>query len=90
MGNNVNLQMNTTVEVGGDEENTGTGVRENRFTSWALWASVLGLAGLILEAAGVFTRLGITDEIWHGVITATGTILSAFGIVNNPTDRSAI
>ena len=100
-GNNVNLQINSRVEVDGEEEFTstrsvdgqncssGVSMRE-RLSSPALWAAVLGLLGLVLEAAGVFEKLGITGENRDAVITAVGAVLSAFGIINNPTDRHAL
>lgn len=86
----MNLTVNSTVEVDGEETAVSGGVTmRERLSSPALWAAVLGLAGLILEALGVFRKLGITDETWNAIITAAGAVLSAFGIVNNPTDRKS-
>ena len=68
------------------ENTTVVPVRE-RLKSWALWVSVLGVVGLVLQALGVFEKIGLDSDEWDGIITAVGALLSAFGIVNNPTDR---
>lgn len=58
-----------------------------RWKSWAVWASVLGALGLALQAMGVLEAFGLTTEEWNAVVTALGTILVTFGILNNPTDK---
>ncbi len=59
-----------------------------RYKSWALWVSVLGLLGLILELTGVFGKIGLDSAEWDMIITSIGTVLTAFGIVNNPTAKT--
>lgn len=59
-----------------------------RLKSRVLWVSVLGLLGLILEMTGVFGKLGLDSAEWDMIITSVGSVLTAFGIVNNPTARS--
>lgn len=61
---------------------------QHRLKSWALWVSVLGLLGLILEMTGVFGKLGLDSAEWDMIITSVGSVLTAFGIVNNPTART--
>ncbi len=61
-----------------------------RYKSWALWVSVLGLLGLILELTGVFEKIGLDSNEWDTVITSIGTVLTAFGIVNNPTSKECL
>lgn len=58
-----------------------------RLKSWAVWLSVLGAVGVILNALGLFDRWGITSDAWQNIITAVGSILVGFGILNNPTDK---
>ena len=62
----------------------------NRFTSWALWLSVIGAVWTILEAFGVPERYGMTHETWATMFNAVGAILIAFGIVNNPTNPEGL
>ena len=62
-------------------------MKQNRFKSWALWVSVVGAVWTILTAFGLPQKWGITDDTLQTVLTAVGTILIAFGIVNNPTDK---
>ena len=63
-------------------------MKQNRFKSWALWVSVIGAVWVILTAFGLPQTWGISDSTFSSVLNAVGTILIAFGIVNNPTDRN--
>lgn len=58
-----------------------------RLKSWAVWLSILGAVGVIFNALGLFDRWGITSDGWQNIITAVGSILVGFGILNNPTDK---
>ncbi len=58
---------------------------QNRLKSWALWVSLLGLLGLICQSTGLFEKIGLDSEEWNAIVTSVGTVLAAFGIVNNPT-----
>ncbi len=60
---------------------------KTRLKSWAVWVSILGAVGIILNALGLFDRWGITSQGWQDIITAVGSILVGFGILNNPTDK---
>lgn len=67
--------------------NEKVSIRE-RLKSWAVWLSVLGALGVILNATGVFQKLGLDSTSWDIIINAVGTILIAFGILNNPTNKT--
>ena len=58
----------------------------NRFKSWALWLSVAGALWTIANAFGLTQKIGIDEGTFKTVLDAVGVVLSAFGIVNNPTD----
>lgn len=78
------------VMAGGNatKNNTNTTpATQPRYKSWAMWISVFGAVGVILNAFGVFEMIGIDNNAFEAVVNATGTILIAFGIVNNPTDK---
>lgn len=62
---------------------------KNRLKSWAVWVSVLGAVGVILNSLGVFEKIGIDSAAFDVIVNAVGTILIAFGILNNPTDKSS-
>lgn len=62
---------------------------KGRLRSWALWVSVLGALGIILDNLGVFDRLGLDGDRWTVLVNAVGGILVAFGILNDPTNREA-
>lgn len=63
---------------------------QNRFKSWALWASVAGALWLILKATGLAEQLGVEETTFTAVVDAVGVILTAFGIVNNPTNKKGL
>jgi len=55
---------------------------QNRLKSWAVWISLSGLVFLVLTK--IF-GLDIDANVWDEVLTALGTVLVGFGILNNPT-----
>ncbi len=61
---------------------------KERLKSWAVWVSVLGALGVIFNAFGLFELMGIDSMTFDMVVNAVGTILIAFGILNNPTDKT--
>lgn len=56
-----------------------------RFKSWALWLSI---AALVVFCVKTFTGVDIGDKV-NGFLNVLLPVLVAFGIVNNPTDKSA-
>ena len=60
---------------------------KERLKSWAVWLSVLGAVGVILNSTGVFDKIGITSQSFDVIVNAVGTILIGFGILNNPTSK---
>ncbi|MBR4711078.1 MAG: holin [Clostridia bacterium] len=62
-------------------------MEQNRFKSWALWVSVAGALWVIASAFGLPEKAGITETTFTRILDAVGSILIAFGICNNPTDR---
>lgn len=63
---------------------------QNRFKSWALWVSVAGAAWVILSAFGIPEEIGLTEDTFNTILDAIGSLLIAFGIVNNPTSKTSI
>lgn len=55
-----------------------------RFKSWALWVSI---AALVVFCVKEFGGVDISDTV-NGLLDVLLPVLVAFGIVNNPTDRS--
>lgn len=59
---------------------------QNRFKSWALWTS---LAALIAFCIKEFTGVDITESL-NKFLDLALPVLVAFGIINNPTDKTKI
>lgn len=55
----------------------------SRFRSWALW---LALAALVVFCVKQFTGVDISETM-DNLLNVLLPILTAFGIVNNPTDQ---
>ncbi len=55
-----------------------------RFKSWALW---LSLAALIVFCVKEFCGVDISSTV-DGLLNVLLPVLVAFGVVNNPTDKS--
>lgn len=56
----------------------------NRFKSWAVWVS---LGALVAFCAKEFIGVDISATV-NGLLDVLLPVLVAFGIVNNPTDRT--
>lgn len=56
----------------------------SRFKSWALWLSI---AALIVFCVKEFAGIDISSTV-DGLLDVLLPVLVAFGVVNNPTDRS--
>ena len=56
----------------------------SRFKSWALW---LSLSALVVFCAKEFGGVDISETM-DGLLNVLLPVLTAFGIVNNPTDKS--
>lgn len=56
----------------------------SRFKSWALWVSI---AALVVFCAKEFAGIDISETV-DGLLNVLLPVLVAFGIVNNPTDKS--
>ena len=65
-------------------------MEQNRFRSWALWVSVFGALWVIASAFGLPEKWGIEETTFKIMLDAIGTILTAFGIVNNPTSKDSL
>ena len=58
----------------------------NRFKSWALWLSI---AALIVFCVKEFAGVDISNTV-DELLNVLLPVLTAFGIVNNPTDSKSI
>ena len=59
---------------------------QNRFKSWALWTSI---AALIVFCVKEFGGMDVSETV-NGLLDVLLPVLVAFGIVNNPTDKTSL
>lgn len=62
---------------------------QSRWRSKAAWASVAALVLFILKNYGLLTPIGLTEDGYNELTTLILTVLTVFGIFNNPTDKSS-
>ena len=60
---------------------------KERLKSWVVWTDILAAVFIILNHTGVLAHIGITANEWGILVDAVGSLLIAFGVLNNPTDR---
>ena len=61
-------------------------MEQNRFRSWALWLAVVGAVWTIIVSVLGYEPFPV--ETLNTVLDALGYILIAFGIMNNPTNKT--
>lgn len=59
-------------------------MEQNRFKSWTLWTSI---AALVVFCVKEFAGLDISETV-NGLLDVLLPVLVAFGIVNNPTNKT--
>lgn len=69
------------------EEEKQALTKQNRWHSPVVWGAIFGLVVTIFTATGLADKLGLDDDALKLVLMSIGGVLSAFGIINNPTDR---
>ena len=62
----------------------GIFVEQNRFKSWGLWLSV---AALVVYVVKTIWKVDILQTV-DGLLNVLLPVLMAFGIINNPTDKT--
>lgn len=60
-------------------------MKQNRLKSWALWVSVAALIGFVTK-----TYLGYEIPQFDTLVNLILIVLSGFGIVNNPTEKTSL
>lgn len=60
--------------------------KQNRLKSKVVWVSVVSLVLLILNTAGVFDKIGMSETSVKIIADSILSILVLFGVLNNPTE----
>lgn len=62
-------------------------INQNRLKSKAAWVAVGALVLFILKNYGLLAPIGLTEESFKELTTLIFSVLTAFGIFNNPTNK---
>jgi phi LC3 family holin len=61
---------------------------QSRLKSPVVWLTLLALVLSVLKAYGLLAPIGLTEESFREITTLIITVLTAVGILNNPTDKN--
>lgn len=61
---------------------------QNRLISKAAWVSVVALVLLVGNAFSLWDKIGITGDAAQAILNAALAVLTAFGIFNDPTNKT--
>lgn len=64
--------------------------KQRRWKSWPMWLGILSALWMLASALGLPQKIGLTNDSYNNIVSAIGTILTLFGVVNNPTDSDNI
>jgi uncharacterized membrane protein len=59
---------------------------QNRWKSPVAWVNFAALLFFILKTFGLLEWIGLTKDSYDELISVIITLLTAFGVLNNPTD----
>jgi phi LC3 family holin len=65
-------------------------MKQSRWKSKVLWAAILAQLVVLLQVAGVWEMIGITESTASDLFAAVLQILAIFGIVNDPTNPDGL
>lgn len=60
---------------------------QNRLRSPVAWGTLAALVLFILKTYGLLTGIGLTEDSFKELTTLIFGVATAFGILNNPTDK---
>jgi uncharacterized membrane protein len=69
---------------------TSVTTTQSRWKSYVMWAAVISQIVAIVGLVGGWDAIGITSDIFQGVATAILEMLTLFGVINNPTNKTSL
>jgi uncharacterized membrane protein len=63
-------------------------MKQNRFTSWAAWLTLLPIIVIFGDTYGLWTLIHMPQDTFTKLFMAVGAALIAFGIFNDPTNKT--
>jgi uncharacterized membrane protein len=63
-------------------------VKQSRWSSKVLWASIIAQVLVILQLTGTFAKMGLDPGYIGNVIAAILQLLVTVGVLNNPSDSA--
>lgn len=63
-------------------------ITQSRWRSPVVWTSIVSLIIVVFSVLNLWDKIGITVDGFREIVGAIGTVLAAFGIVNDPTKKN--
>lgn len=65
-------------------------MEQNRLQSKVLWVAIFAVVGFVLGNWGLYDKLGMTSESYKQLVDLLLAALAAFGIFNNPVNKTGL
>jgi uncharacterized membrane protein len=65
-------------------------MEQSRWKSWASWLTLLPVITILGDTYGLWNIINMPSDTFTKVFTGIGSILIAFGIFNNPTNKNGL
>lgn len=63
-------------------------MEQSRYKSWAAWLTLLPIITMLGDTYGLWNVINMPQDTFTKLFMAVGALGVAFGIFNNPTDKS--
>ena len=63
-------------------------MKQNRWTSWVAWLTLLPIIIILGDSYGLWNVLKMSSDVFTQLFVSVGALLVAFGIFQNPTDKN--
>lgn len=63
---------------------------QSRWKSAVMWGAIISQIISIIGLLGLWNTIGMSSDTFQGVATAVLSILTLFGVLNNPTSKNTL
>ena len=63
-------------------------MKQNRWTSWVAWLTLLPIIIILGDSYGLWNVIKMPSDVFTQLFMSVGALLVAFGIFNDPTNKT--